>query len=297
MERTCTAITSNDKDAVMHLEIYAPEDKSNLKGMIQICHGMTEYVWRYKSFAEYFTSRGYIVFGNDIISHGRSNTSKSLGLYFNDWRNVYDDAEKTREYVQEKYPYLPVYILGFSLGSYVVRTMGSLLPYKKEILIGTGDQPEMLMKFMQKKISKKYAGKMAYISDDIGELLFGSYAKKFPGKPKNYWLLTDDEKRREYEEDRLVKTSVTPGFFCEFLKGMELASIHLKMPNNTIPTMFMYGENDPVSGFGKGIQKVYRKYKKWNPNTEIMSFPGTHDILHDAECERAFEEIYKFVES
>lgn len=114
MERTCTAITSNDKDAVMHLEIYAPEDKSNLKGMIQICHGMTEYVWRYKSFAEYFTSRGYIVFGNDIISHGRSNTSKSLGLYFNDWRNVYDDAEKTRAYVQEKYPYLPVYILGFS---------------------------------------------------------------------------------------------------------------------------------------------------------------------------------------
>ena len=234
MERTCTAITSNDKDAVMHLEIYAPEDKSNLKGMIQICHGMTEYVWRYKSFAEYFTSRGYIVFGNDIISHGRSNTSKSLGLYFNDWRNVYDDAEKTRAYVQEKYPYLPVYILGFSLGSYVVRTMGSLLPYKKEILIGTGDQPEMLMKFMQTKISKKYAGKQ-----------------------KNYWLLTDDEKRREYEEDRLVKTSVTPGFFCEFLKGMELASIHLKMPNNTIPTIFMYGENDPVSGFGtKSIQKI-----------------------------------------
>ena len=36
---------------------------------------------------------------------------------------------------------------------------------------------------------------------------------------------------------------------------MELASIHLKMPNNTIPTIFMYGENDPVSGFGKGIQK------------------------------------------
>ena len=221
----------------------------------------------------------------------------SIAEGFTDWRNAYDDAEKAREYVQEKYPGLPVYILGFSLGSYVVRTMGSLLPYKKEILIGTGDQQEMLMKLMQKKISKKYAGKMAYISDDIGELLFGSYAKKFPEKPENYWMLTDDEKRREYEEDRLVKTSVTPGFFCEFLKGMELASILLNMPNNTIPTMFMYGENDPVSGFGKRIQKVYRKYKKWNPNTEIMSFPGTHDILHDAGCERVFEEIYKFIES
>lgn len=78
---------------------------------------------------------------------------------------------------------------------------------------------------------------------------------------------------------------------------MELASIHLNMPNNTIPTMFMYGENDPVSGFGKGIQKVYKKYKKRNPSTEIMSFPGTHDILHDAGYERVFEEIYKFIES
>lgn len=137
---------------------------------------------------------------------------------------------------------------------------------------------------------------MAYISDDIKELLFGSYAKKFPGKPENYWLLTDDEKRSEYEEDRLVKTSVTPGFFCEFLKGMELASIHLNMPNNTIPTMFMYGENDPVSGFGKGIQKVYKKYKKRNPSTEIMSFPGTHDIcmmLDASVCLKKFINLLK----
>ena len=106
--------------------------------MIQICHGMTEYVWRYKSFAEYFTSRGYVVFGNDIISHGRSNTQKSLGLYFTDWRNVYDDAEKAREYVQEKYPGLPVYILGFSRKGrvgccriYPCRGKRQTNPYKK----------------------------------------------------------------------------------------------------------------------------------------------------------------------
>ena len=51
----------------MHLEIYAPEYKGDLKGLIQICHGMTEYMGRYVKFTKYFTSRGYIVFGNDII--------------------------------------------------------------------------------------------------------------------------------------------------------------------------------------------------------------------------------------
>ena len=35
----------------MHLEIYAPEYKGDLKGLIQICHGMTEYMGRYVEFA------------------------------------------------------------------------------------------------------------------------------------------------------------------------------------------------------------------------------------------------------
>ena len=38
----------------MHLEIYAPEYKGDLKGLIQICHGMTEYMGRYVEFAKYF---------------------------------------------------------------------------------------------------------------------------------------------------------------------------------------------------------------------------------------------------
>ena len=49
MKRICIAISSNDKDTTMHLEIYAPEYKGDLKGLIQICHGMTEYMWNLQS--------------------------------------------------------------------------------------------------------------------------------------------------------------------------------------------------------------------------------------------------------
>ena len=76
----------------MHLEIYAPEYKGDLKGLIQICHGMTEYMGRYVEFAKYFTSRGYIVFGNDIISHGHSTTPRSSCLYINDWNDTVKDG-------------------------------------------------------------------------------------------------------------------------------------------------------------------------------------------------------------
>ena len=269
MKRICIAISSNDKDTTMHLEIYAPEYKGDLKGLIQICHGMTEYMGRYVEFAKYFTSRGYIVFGNDMVS--------------------------AREYVVRKYPNLPIYLLGFSLGSFIVRTNADLTPYKKEILIGTGAQSAFLMRIMRTWIGKKYTGKMSCASDKIYDLMFGTYGKKFKGRPANYWLLTDNEKRREYADDSLVRQDVSPAFFCEFSKGMECASRNLKNPNNTIPTLFLYGKKDPVSGFGKGVRKVYKAYKENNPDTEIRSFPGTHDILHDSGYESVFKAIADYL--
>ena len=107
--------------------------------------------------------------------------------------------------------------------------------------------------------------------------------------------MTDNEKRKEYTGDSLIRQDVSPAFFCEFSKGMECASRNLKNSNNPIPTLFLYGKKDPVSGFGKGIRKVYKAYKENNPDTEIRSFPGTHDILHDSGCEALFKEIEDFI--
>ena len=263
MKRICIAISSNDKDTVMHLEIYAPEYKGDLKGLIQICHGMTEYMGRYVEFAKYFTSRGYIVFGNDIISHGHSTTPRSSCLYINDWNDTVKDMVSAREYVVRKYPNLPIYLLGFSLGSFIVRTNADLTPYKKEILIGTGAQSAFLMRIIRTWIGKKYTGKMSCASDKIYDLMFGTYGKKFKGRPANYWLLTDNEKRKEYTGDSLVRQEVSPAFFCEFSKGMECASRNLKNPNNTIPTLFLYGKKIryPV------LEKAYERYTKHTKKT------------------------------
>lgn len=124
-----------------------------------------------------------------------------------------------REYVVRKYPNLPIYLLGFSLGSFIVRTNADLTPYKKEILIGTGAQSAFLMRIMRTWIGKKYTGKMSCASDKIYDLMFGTYGKKFKGRPANYWLLTDNEKRREYADDSLVRQDVSPAFSASFPKA------------------------------------------------------------------------------
>ena len=37
------------------------------------------------------------------------------------------------------------------------------------------------------------------------------------GMPGNYWLLTDEKSRAEYENDKFVKKNFTPGFFYLFI--------------------------------------------------------------------------------
>ena len=113
-----------------------------------------------REIAKYFTERGYIVFGNDIISHGRSTTSKTESLYFTDWSYVVEDMIRTREYVSRKFPEADIFLLGFSLGSFIVRTADDLSAYKKEILIGTGYQSAFLLHVLRNLIVRKFSGKI-----------------------------------------------------------------------------------------------------------------------------------------
>lgn len=214
-----------------------------------------------------------IKFGNDIISHGHSTTPRSSCLYINDWNDTVEDMVSAREYVARKYPNLPIYLLGFSLGSFIVRTTHDLTPYKKEILIGTGAQSAFLMRIMRTWIGKKYTGRMSCASDKIHDLMFGTYGKKFKGRPANYWLLTDNEKRKEYTGDSLIRQDVSPAFFCEFSKGMECASRNLKNPNNTIPTLFLYGKKIRYLVLEKASERYIKHTKKTTRIRRSEAFP------------------------
>lgn len=219
-------------------------------------------------------------------------------MYLDDWFDTVHDAINVRNHITKIYPDLPVYIVGFSLGSFIVRSMPDLSAYNKEILIGTGYQPAAMLHVMRGLIAVKFNKQMSKSSDEIRKMAFDSYNKHFKGYPNNYWLLSDDAARNEYETDRLVHTRMTPKFFYEFLRGMEYTSKNLKNPNNTIPTLFMYGKKDPVGDFGKGVAKVFKAYHKNNSSTEIKCVEGTHDILHNNESSKAvFKEIERYLDA
>ena len=59
---------SKDGQTSIHVIEWSPEGEK--KAVLQLCHGMVEYIDRYDGFARYLTEQGFVVVGNDHLGHG-----------------------------------------------------------------------------------------------------------------------------------------------------------------------------------------------------------------------------------
>ena len=66
---------SKDGNTEIHTIEWKPGGQ--VKAVLQLSHGMVEYVDRYSEFAEYLCEKGFYVVGNDHLGHGKSVQSKS----------------------------------------------------------------------------------------------------------------------------------------------------------------------------------------------------------------------------
>ena len=72
--------------------------RDRIKGILQICHGMVEYIKRYRELGEYLSGRGYYVTGHDHLGHGQSVQSEADYGYFNEKKgNLYVDVYKRQD--------------------------------------------------------------------------------------------------------------------------------------------------------------------------------------------------------
>ena len=114
---------SGDGKTQIHAEQWLPEGE--VKAVLQISHGVSEYVGRYAPFAEFLTKHGFAVIGGDHLGHGKSVAEGAPRIFFGEsdgWRHVVDDIARLRALGKEKFPNVPYFIMGHSMGSFIVRT-------------------------------------------------------------------------------------------------------------------------------------------------------------------------------
>ncbi len=287
-------ILKNDQESrTIYGSVWAPEGKP--VAVLQLIHGMTEYIDRYDEFATYFTNLGYLVCGFDLESHGRAAHQEIHGLYIDHWNNLIEDVELFRSEMHHRYPEIPYVMLGFSLGSFILRSHQCVYPEAadKLIYVGTGQPKRNELKFAHWLISV-FCKKDNRPSELVKKLAFDNYNRKFKHSKSGIdWLLKDGKAQEDYLKDQKIITDMTPRFFLEFLNGMMSVQEEEQNICYKKDVLFLAGEEDPVAN---GLNKVIEKYKKSNANIKKNIIPRfRHDVLHDSCKETVFRCIADFL--
>ena len=295
---------SSDGKTRIHAVEWIPEEEP--KAILQIAHGVTEYILRYEEFAEFLTSKGIIVVGNDHIGHGTSIAEKAKPMYFGpegSFKYAVDDINTLYKITEEKYKNIPYIILGFSLGSFIVRRF--LIDYPDTvdgaILVGTGQIAPIkikIAKFIAKSEAKKHGEDNP--TPMIKSLSFDNYNKLFKPNRTDYdWLCLSKTSLDKYIKDEKRGKELSAGLFREMLSGMEYTGNleNIKKMNKDIPIIFLSGEMDPVGEKGKSVKKAYDYFKKAGIKDVSMKLYKDlrHDILHEDNAEQIYQDILEFI--
>lgn len=295
-------IYSNCDGLPLSTAIFIPEEE--VKGIVQISHGMAEHKERYFSFMEYLTERNYVVVINDHRGHGESVRDKNDLGYFYDESGEYivKDLHQITLYMKERFPGKPVYLFGHSMGSMVVRMY--IKKYDSEIdkLIVCGspsknplvDVALFIVRFQKLFKDDRYRSRL------IQNLAFGSYNKNID-KPisDNAWLSSDENNVQNYDSDDLCGFIFTlNGFRNLFLLMKEIyITSGWALKNKDLPIMFIAGSDDPV----------IVSEDKWNESREFLQKLGytnvrgklykglRHEILNENIKENIYDDIVKFM--
>lgn len=295
---------SSDGRTRIHAVEWSPDESP--EAILQIAHGVTEYILRYEEFAEYLTNKGILVVGNDHIGHGSSIAENAKPMYFGpegSFKYAVDDVNTLYKTTKEKYENIPYIILGFSLGSFIVRRF--LIDYPDTvdgaILVGTGQIAPIkikIAKFIAKSEAKKHGEDNP--TPMIKSLSFDNYNKLFKPNRTDYdWLCLSKTSLDKYIRDKNRGKELSAGLFREMLSGMEYTGNleNIKKMNKDIPIIFLSGEMDPVGEKGKSVKKAYSDFKKVGIEDVDMKLYKDlrHDILHEDNCVEIYNDIYNFI--
>jgi alpha-beta hydrolase superfamily lysophospholipase len=295
---------SRDKETKIHAIKWIPDEKPN--AILQISHGMVEYIDRYDDFARFLAERGILVVGNDHLGHGNSIKSKQDYGYFCEKDGntvVVRDMHRLKKITQEENPGVPFFLLGHSMGSFLTRQY--LTIYGKgvdgAIIVGTGEQPDSVLNFGMVfiKIIKTFKG-WRYRSNFVKNISFKGYNSHFEPKRSEIDWLTRDEKIVDFyaKEERCQFIFSLNAYYNMFL-GIKYLNRdnNLKMMPHSLPILFVSGKEDPVGGYGKLVEKVYEKFREIGMEDVAIKLyeDDRHEILNELDKEIIYDDIYEWM--
>ena len=279
--------TGSDKK-MLPAVIWQPE---HVKAVLLVAHGTTEHMGRYEKFASAMAAFGVAVAGFDLRGHGRNGGDPDVAAFVpGDWQASVADLQLLWEHLHRVFSGVPLFVMGFSLGSFLVRDLLNTYPTDSlsgVILMGTGHQPGWLLSVMRGIVSGQIK-KVGFHNPSalVRKLSFGIYNEKFkPNRTDVDWLSASEAAVDDYLADPLVRRQTSSGLFWELLGSMKrhCSPTEYDRWDKNLPVLLVSGGEDPVGNAGKGVTTVCRQMEGAGMKAVTLKLiPGArHALLMD----------------
>lgn len=295
----------NERDQVQAW-IYVPACKPN--GIVQLIHGFGEHSRRYIHMILAFLDAGYIVAADDHVGHGKTAMVNNV---WGDWgdkgcHTMMEDEHTLKKIVCEKYPNLPYFLFGHSMGSFITRDFiakygnelnGATICGTTGIFRGAKEVKEKLKEIIDaghgEESDPNIVGSlMGWMCERCGEVQIG-----------NEWICHDPYVQKDHAQDPFdAFTRPTSNRsiydFIQMMLTIEGTQWAKKVPKK-LPIYNIAGDQDPVGEYGLGVCQVSNWLVETGHHVTTKLYSGyRHEIHNYAEIKNEVEAgIIEFMNS
>lgn len=295
-KKTGTFLSSN---GITQIKYYIFEPYHTPKAILQLSHGMCDYIERYQTFISFLTSQDILVCGNDHLGHKGSILSKDdLGFFApkNGWKFLVKDCAKMTFFIKKKYPTYPVFLLGHSMGSFVSRLYITRYSHLIQGVILSGTSGTNILTpfgLLFSNVIKRCKG-ARYRSNFMNFLVLGGFnAGCKSQKTCSDWLTKDETILDTYLKDEFCNFTFTISAFHDLISMLHIVSTNYwyRLVPTSLPLHLVSGDMDPLGNYGIGIEDIYARLKRHG--VKKVSLQLYKDCRHELAFELAKETFFQ----
>ncbi|XP_076325725.1 monoglyceride lipase-like isoform X2 [Tachypleus tridentatus] len=211
------------------------------KALVFIAHGFAEHCMRYDDMAKALAIHGVLPFAHDFVGHGRSSGPRALVKNFDDCT---EDVFRHVDLMKTKYPNLPLFLIGFSMGGTIAIKAGLKRPndFKGIVILAGGI-------WLPPADCKPYKRHLANF--------FGNMIPSFPAGRiiLNKALRTKEAIQKRFADPYIYSGSwLKVGYAKALLNAVK--ELENQLENTAFPMLIIHGAQDMICDV-QGAKKLY----------------------------------------
>jgi len=274
-------------------------------GIVQFSHGMCEHKERYFDFMNFLVKNGYVCLIHDHRGHGKSIfKEEDLGYFYDQGHlGIVEDVHQLTLLMKQRYPELPLYLFGHSMGSLVVRCYTKKYDQDIDGLIVCGSpslNPAAGMGIHLARISAKLSGDH-HRPKLIQKIGFDAFNKNFDKKTPNSWICSDSKVVQAYNQNPLCRFIFTANGFESLFHLMKETynPQNWVMKKEELPIYFVAGKEDPCIVSEKKFQEAvqFMKDRGYHHVSSHLFANMRHEILNEKNHQQVYEYLLNILKS